>query len=961
MLKKCIILMLTAVLMLNVFACGTGTGSSSSSPISSVSQSKTSSSSASSSSPSSSSATSSEAEASSSSSLTDEKSSISSEISSESSSSSSSSEKEECSHDLIKTTSLDPTEENDGYINYVCSKCTEDYQLVLPKLSAENYTVNVTEATCVADKVIEYTSETYGTYKVTKANTKVSHSTYGGVCDTCKQTINNLQFDGTGIQVYSGGGYPRLYTLQDGTWLCGFDTGKIMVCRSTDKGQTWSSPTQVSPTNLNDYNCANVMFYQLSDGRILCAYRVQRDFGTTQSDGRLYERAIYCSISSDNGYTWQYYNYVAGSYNFKNEPTAHVDVTSKTYEDVNNVTKSYTAAGVFEPFIGEINGQVVVWYADDITPLLEGQRKSSVSVADELALNYETQYIFQKTLNLTTNSWENRKIIYDGTVQKTCADGVTDYSRDGMPAFAKLNLPEHEGWYVSVVEGTYRRKSQHGQNDFIIVFSLSKDNGQTWSTPKEVYVPHIYGGKASAPFVCVTEDDRLIISFQTDEDVRSAGLLGSSHPDQVSVMKVIISDGTPVDKITGPENFYDAVNPFNAPPKSCTAWNGMMIDGNDIWCCTGSNYPTGSIRINKSAIPVLDVSSYGESETSTSGITANSGSFANVKGWVKTTSNNSLATYNNTTLYNGTVSCDVIPHRRCDSGLVFRVSSTSNNFWEAGSSYYTLLINSDGVLLLGKISSGAWSLLTEFDLRDLSVIYKSYINKNDVYKLKVVLNDKDIRCFVNGVELIHYVDENVLTGNKVGFRSAQSGTYFSNFEVTSSTSTGSVSYSTSDGVTVRNGSVTVNNNVITANGSNNLATVQGQAFNGTITCKVKPTTANDCGIVFRIKTSSEKYWEANTATSYYLLIINAQGWVILGKITDGAWSAPANYDMTASYNANTTYDLKVEMDGYNIKCYVNGQLVINCTDNEIIRGTGFGVKSASSSTVFTDFKVTANT
>lgn len=950
--KKVITLILSACLLLNAFACSSSNNASSSSSSIETESSSTTNNTITSVNGSSNTSSITTPNSSPSSSETDTKPSISS------SSQDSSSSSEECVHNFVKSTSLDPTEAQSGYINYVCDKCSEPYQMVLPKLSSENYTVNVTEATCVADKKVKYTSTQYGSYVVTKANTKTHHGTYGGLCDICSQNVNNLHFDGVGTQVYNGGGYPRLYTLQDGTWLCGFDTGKIMVCRSTDKGKTWTSPTQVSPTSLNDYNCANVMFYQLNDGRILCAYRVQRDFGTVQSDGKLFERAIYCSISSDNGYTWQYYNYVAGSYNFKNEPTAHVNITGKTFADVNNVTKSYGAAGVFEPFIGEINGQVVVWYADDITPLLEAQRKSS-TVANELALNYETQYIFQKTLNLSTNQWENRRIILDGTVQKNCS-GITEYSRDGMPAFAKLNLPEHEGWYVCVVEGTYRRKSVDGDNPFIIVLSLSKDNGNTWSTPKEVYVPHVRGGKASAPFVCVTEDDRIIISFQTDEDVRAVGLLGSSHPDAVSVMKVIISDGTPVDQITGPENFFDAVNPFNAPPKSCTSWNGMMLDGNDIWCCTGSNYPTGSIRINKSSIPVLDVSSYAESKSEASGITVRNGSFKAVKDWVVTNGANSLATYNET-VYNGTITCEIVPHKTCDSGIIFRGSSSTSSFWEANSSYYTLLINKDGILLLGKISSGAWSLLSEYDLRNYSTIYKSYINKNDVYKLKIVLVDGDIRCFVDGVELIHYVDSNVLTGNMVGVRSAQAGTYFSNFSVTTSTALGTVECDVSDGIVVRNGNVTQNGNTLTSTQNNTLCTVNGEVFNGTITCDVKPTTANDCGIIFRVSSASEKYWEANTATSYYLLIINSEGWVILGKITHGVWSAPANYNMTATFNPNTTYSLKVEMDGNNIKCSVNGQLVINHTDDAVIRGTGFGVRSASATTVFTNFKANAKT
>lgn len=898
-------------------------------------------------------------EESSSKSVTSEESSSSESSSNSSSASDSSSASQTCQHNFAVVNSQNPTEQADGFISYKCNKCFETYNKTLPKLSADNYTVSVTDATCTSNKITEYSSDEYGNYRVEAENTKLHHTTYGGLCTLCNQTINNLYFDGAGTQVTDGGGYPRLYALKDGTWLCGYDVGRIMVSRSSNNGQTWSAPTQISPEKFNDYNCANVSFYQLDNGDILCSYRVQKDFGSVNAEGKLFMRDIHTSISHDNGYTWEYLSLVCGSYNFKNEVTAHVDITGKSFSDVNEITQAYGAAGMFEPFMGVINGEVVCWYADDITPMLEAQRTGSTQ-AETWRLNYETQYICQKTLNQATGQWENRRIIHDGTVVKSCADGISDYSRDGMPVFAKLNLPEHEGWYVSVIEGTYRRRNEWGNHDFEILMSLSKDNGQTWSTPKEVYVPHYDHTKASAPYVCVTEDDRLIISFQTEEDCRMVGLLDGRHPDAVSVMKVIISDGTPVDKITGPENFYDAVNPFNAPPGSCASWNGMMLVGDEIWCCTGSNYPTGSVRVNKSKIPVLDASSATQNLTelsSSDNITVRNGDLKKKDDWFVSAQNNTLATFNNTQFSSGTFSCDVIPNRNCDSGIIFKLTASVSSFWEANSSYYALLINKDGILLLGRVKNGSWTCPAEFDLRRLSTVYKCYINMNDVYNLKVIVDGGNIKCFVNDLECINYTDSEPLTGSLLGVRSSGKG-HFGNIIINNSTVRQDKIYTISGGTEVKSGSATINGNTIKSTSNNTLCKVEGNAYNGTITCTVKPTVANDCGIVFRISACSDNYWE-QAGTSYYVLLINVEGWLLLGKITNGSWSCPANFDMRSDFDANREYELKVEMDGKNIKCYVDGQLKIDLTDSSLIKGTGFGVRSAQASTEFKDFTVRA--
>ena len=161
----------------------------------------------------------------------DESSSTNSSNSSKSSNSSgstdSSSSSQTCQHSFSVVNSENPTEQADGYINYKCDKCTETYTKSLPKLSSENYKETVTEATCTSNRITEYKSEEYGNYQVEAENTKLHHTTYGGLCGMCNQTINNLYFEGAGTQVTNGGGYPRLYALKDGTWLCGYDVGKI--------------------------------------------------------------------------------------------------------------------------------------------------------------------------------------------------------------------------------------------------------------------------------------------------------------------------------------------------------------------------------------------------------------------------------------------------------------------------------------------------------------------------------------------------------------------------------------------------------------------------------------------------------------------------------------------------------------------------------------------------------------
>ena len=112
-----------------------------------------------------------------------------------------------------------------------------------------------------------------------------------------------LQWEDASIPVFTkGGAYPRMYQLKDGTLLCGFDAGlgapnaRIAIVRSTDQGRTWSEP--IIGAEKAGYDCANANFIQLENGDILLAYRAVK--GGEKTDAK-----ILCSISHDNGYTWE--------------------------------------------------------------------------------------------------------------------------------------------------------------------------------------------------------------------------------------------------------------------------------------------------------------------------------------------------------------------------------------------------------------------------------------------------------------------------------------------------------------------------------------------------------------------------------------------------------------------------------------------------------------------------------
>lgn len=184
------------------------------------------------------------------------------------------------------------------------------------------------------------------------------------------------------------GGYPRLYALQDGTLLLGYDG--MFVSRSIDNGLTWSDGVHASGDHPGT---ANAAFFQAEDGTVYLGFRSTE----YREDGSFYS-SIQVSVSTDGGHTWAHH--------------------STVYE---NVEQSGVFKGVWEPHFGMMNGYLTCFYANDCT-----------NVTSQQNIEYQQW-------DPETQSWINRTIVSAGRLRA---------SRDGMPVWTQLSTGE----YVCVME-----------------------------------------------------------------------------------------------------------------------------------------------------------------------------------------------------------------------------------------------------------------------------------------------------------------------------------------------------------------------------------------------------------------------------------------------------------------------------------------------------------------------------
>ena len=284
-------------------------------------------------------------------------------------------------------------------------------------------------------------------------------------------------------------------------------------------------------------------------------------------------------------------------------------------------------------------------------------------------------------------------------------------------------------------------------------------------------------------------------------------------------------------------------------------------------------------------------------------------------------------------------SVEYTPNVSHDGGLVFGLNDNGyTTFWENANSgiyYYMLMVNFDGIILFAKID-GRTNAPMWTTLYDRSNIKN--IDWKKAYTLSVVTNGNNVKGYVDDM-LVFSVDvADTFVGTKLGFRSAVAGASYSTISV-SPANTGYEFYQ-------RSGQFVNNNGTLSTNVDGGLAWITNAEFTtGTFSADVTASRSSDTGLVFGASNPVDARWEEQP---YYFFFVNVNNDALLAGPING-WTTIASGGNISQYlnPYGQPNNLKVEvLDGYVIKCYVNGHLVIEAVapENARLTGTYAGVR-----------------
>lgn len=270
-----------------------------------------------------------------------------------------------------------------------------------------------------------------------------------------------------------------------------------------------------------------------------------------------------------------------------------------------------------------------------------------------------------------------------------------------------------------------------------------------------------------------------------------------------------------------------------------------------------------------------------------------------------------------------------------NAGLIFRVISSSSGA-DSLSGYYVGL-GTGNYVQLGK-ENYSWT--------ELARVAHS-ININEVYHLKLIVDDSNIKIYVNDMDtpVINIMDSSFSMGS-VGVRVFGVSALYDNISITPSTDAQSISeseYSNDFSSGSTNGLTSYGITGTITNGEYNIPSSSGgkSIVNSCIysdfiyEADVRILTSSyNAGLIFRATNSSIG---ADNYTGYYIGLDPSNDSVILGK-ANNSWTQLSIASKTI--NLNETYHIKIVAIGSNIKVYVNDMdsPILNITDSSYITG-----------------------
>ena len=157
------------------------------------------------------------------------------------------------------------------------------------------------------------------------------------------------------------------------------------------------------------------------------------------------------------------------------------------------------------------------------------------------------------------------------------------------------------------------------------------------------------------------------------------------------------------------------------------------------------------------------------------------------------------------------------------------------------------------------------------------------------------------------------------------------------------------------GVTA-NGEWSVTDEAVTATGQNNMFVITNDSVEaGKVTATIDRTTATSTGhdgIIFCASEGSNKFWESEIGSYYFLFVEGGNGklGLVKGGKHHGNWNSNAfkeRYEIPEE-DRTGVYTISAEWDCTGtIKCYLNGELVMTHTDSNPLSGSRYGMRAAS--------------
>jgi len=320
------------------------------------------------------------------------------------------------------------------------------------------------------------------------------------------------------------------------------------------------------------------------------------------------------------------------------------------------------------------------------------------------------------------------------------------------------------------------------------------------------------------------------------------------------------------------------------------------------------------------------------------------GQFANESGKIVSKVANSIAEVKDDTFVYGTLTATVKHNGAADNGLIFSLTTnTSHVYWENDVSYYFFFLNKDGVVLLGKVSYGTWTLCQEN-------VYTGGYDPNGTYRLRVEKDATTIYGYINDVNYITFADTLPLEGAGYGLRAGSAGVAFTEIACESS---GEYVETYATDLDVVTGKFTGTNGAVKTGGNDNLALLKDKTVaEGALSATIKSVGKTKVGLAFG-------YTDDGTTKSYYRLVAckNTQS-VNVEKVVGGAVTTLFSNYMSAGFSTAREFNYRVIIENGEAYCYFWNTLYY-VVDLELT-GTKVGLYAEGAGAQFSKYTVAAS-